>query len=140
MHPESFGTKVTRTMKKIFRYTVLLIILVGLSLFAFYYWGKFDDDGVKSGVVISLSHKGVIFKTWEGTINIHTFGARKGVSPIVESFDFSVEGDNEALIKELKEVALRGELVNLHFIERYAAFPWRGETKYFATSVERLPQ
>ena len=42
-------------------------------------------------------------------------------------------------VKELQEAALSGERVNLHFVKRYMAFPWRGDTKYFATSVERSP-
>jgi hypothetical protein len=37
----------------------------------------------------------------------------------------------------LNDVALSGERVNLHFKKRYMSFPWRGETKYFITRVER---
>ena len=59
---------------------------------------------------------------------------------IAESFDFSVEGDEEALIKKLEEVSLSGERINLHFVKRYAIFPWRGDTKYFVTSVEQAQE
>jgi hypothetical protein len=41
------------------------------------------------------------------------------------------------VIKDLEEVALNGERVSLHFIKRYVAFPWRGDTKYFITRVEQ---
>ena len=87
---------------------------------------------------LRLSEKGVIFKTYEGKINLETFGALKGASPIAESFDFSVEKSETEIIKDLEQVALSGERVNLHFIKRYAAFPWRGETRYFVTKVERM--
>jgi hypothetical protein len=137
METESFGIKLKRTMKKILRVVILVLVLGGISLFSFYYWGVYDD-GFKSGRIISISHKGVIFKTYEGKINLETFGALKGASPIAESFDFSVEKGNDELIKELNQVALTGEHVNLHFIKRYATFPWRGDTKYFAVRVERL--
>jgi hypothetical protein len=90
-----------------------------------------------AGKVLRISKKGVVFKTYEGKINLETFGALKGTSPIAESFDFSVEGDEDALIKKLEEVSLSGERINLHFVKRYAIFPWRGDTKYFATAVEQ---
>ena len=44
-----------------------------------------------AGKVLRISEKGVAFKTYEGKINLETFGALKGASPIAESFDFSVE-------------------------------------------------
>jgi len=82
----------------------------------------------------------MLFKTHEGQLNVQTFGALKNVNPIMESFDFSVEPDNEQVIRALEAVALSGERVNLHYIKRYAVFPWRGDTKYFITRVERLSQ
>jgi hypothetical protein len=78
-----------------------------------------------------------LFKTYEGKISLESFGALKGVSPVAETFDFSIEGDQTAVIKQLEEVALSGERVNLHFVKRYVRFPWRGDTKYFVEKVER---
>jgi hypothetical protein len=80
----------------------------------------------------------MLFKTYEGQLNLQTFGALKGANPIMEAFDFSVEGDEEQVLKDLEAVALSGERVNLHYIKRYSIFPWRGDTKYFVTKVERL--
>ncbi|RAW02826.1 6-phosphogluconate dehydrogenase [Pseudochryseolinea flava] len=137
MESESFGSKVKRTTKKVIRVIIITLVIAAIGIFSFYYWGTYDE-GFKSGRIISISHKGVIFKTYEGKINLETFGALKGASPIAESFDFSVEKGNDALIKDLSDAALNGEHVNLHFIKRYAAFPWRGDTKYFAVRVERL--
>ncbi len=90
-----------------------------------------------AGKVLRISQKGVVFKTFEGKLNLETFGALKGVSPIAESFDFSVESGNKDLIKELEQVSLSGERINLFFTKRYMVFPWRGESKYFATKIER---
>lgn len=137
MEPQTFGEKVKRTSKKVLRIIIIAVVIVGVSLFSFYYWGVYDD-GVMAGKILRISKKGVAFKTFEGKINLETFGAMKGTSPIAESFDFSVETGEEALIKELEQVALSGERVNLYYIKRYATFPWRGDTKYFATRIERL--
>ncbi|MFD1001912.1 hypothetical protein ACFQ21_21480 [Ohtaekwangia kribbensis] len=134
---ETFGEKVKRTTKKVIRAIIILVILGGVITFSFLYWGTYED-GVMAGKILRISEKGVMFKTYEGKINLETFGALKGTSPIAESFDFSVEKSDKDLIKQLQTVALSGERVNLYFVKRYARFPWRGDTKYFATRIERL--
>lgn len=136
MEYESFGDKVKRKTKKGFRIFLIILVLGGLATFAVLYWG-FSERGLMAGKILRISEKGVLFKTYEGKINLETFGALKGTSPIAESFDFSVEEDEQEVIKQLQEVALSGERVNLHFVKRFARFPWRGDTKYFVTRVER---
>jgi hypothetical protein len=138
MEHESIGQQVKRTAKKVLKITVISVVLVGIAVLSFMYWGVYDS-GVMAGKVLRISEKGVLFKTYEGKINLETFGALKGASPIAESFDFSVETDQKELIKELEVVALSGERVNLRFIKRYVSFPWRGDTKYFVTKIERAP-
>lgn len=137
METQSFGQRVKRTTKKVVRFILIAIVLVLIVGFSFVYWGTYED-GVMAGKILRVSEKGVLFKTYEGKINLETFGALKDASPIAESFDFSVEKNDENLIKELETVALSGERVNLYFVKRYVAFPWRGETRYFATRIERL--
>lgn len=121
-----------RIVKKI----LLYLFLVVAAVMTFLYWGTYEN-GVMAGRVLRISEKGFVFKTHEGKLSLESFGALKGVSPVAETFDFSVEGDEAEVIKQLEEVALSGERVNLHFKKRFLAFPWRGETKYFITQVER---
>jgi hypothetical protein len=124
--------------------TVLKVLLVALALFIcfmlFIYYASYSS-GVRSGVVIKLSERGMVFKTWEGQVNLQSFGALddKG-NAMNEVFSFSVEGGNDSLVKQLEDVSLSGERVNLHYVERYAKLPWRGETKYFVNRVERSGQ
>ncbi len=139
MENQNFGERVKRTSKKIMKTILIIVLLGGAATFSFLYWATYED-GVMAGKVLRVSQKGVIFKTYEGKINLETFGALKGTSPIAESFDFSVEKSETELISKLEQVALSGERVNLYFIKRYARFPWRGDTKYFATRVERTQQ
>jgi len=113
---------------------IVLILLIGILTLS--YFGIYDE-GVRAGNVVRISKKGVVFKTYEGQLNLQSFGAIKGQSPFVETFEFSVEKSNPTIISELESVALSGERVNLHYIKRYMKFPWRGETKYFITEVER---
>jgi hypothetical protein len=137
METPSLGLRIKRTATRIFKIIVWVTVLAGIGTFSFLYWGVYEE-GVIAGKILRISQKGMIFKTYEGKINLETFGALKGTSPIAESFDFSVEKGETEVIQQLQAVALSGERVNLYFVKRYAHFPWRGDTKYFATRVERL--
>ena len=136
MSNENFFQKSKRLAGKIIK-RILIVLLIGLiGLFSFLYWGTYES-GIMAGKVLRISQKGFIFKTFEGKLSLDTFGALKGVSPIAETFDFSVQKKDTAVINRLQEVALSGERVNLHFKKRYSLFFWRGDTKYFITKVER---
>lgn len=127
----------TKTMAgKFLKKFLIVVIIAFVALFTFLYWGTYES-GLMAGKVLRISEKGVIFKTYEGKLSLETFGALKGVSPIAETFDFSVQKSDTLVINYLQQVALSGERVNLHFKKRYMRFFWRGNTKYFVTKVER---
>jgi hypothetical protein len=121
---------------KIVKRILLVIILIGFSVMAYLYFGTFSE-GIRSGVVIKGSKKGFIFKTYEGQLNLQTFGASKGQNMVAENFDFSVPTNETEVIKVLEEVSLSGERVSLHYVEKFVTFPWRGDTKYLIIKVER---
>jgi hypothetical protein len=121
---------------KTFKRILLALLVVILLFVAFSYWGVYES-GVMAGKVLRITQKGVVFKTYEGKLDLETFGALKGTSPIASTFDFSVERKEKEVVKQLESVSLSGERVNLHFKKRYMKFPWRGDTKYFITEVER---
>jgi len=129
--------KSKKAMSKVMKVTIIVFIIILIGVFSFLYWGVYER-GLMAGKVLRIAEKGVVFKTYEGKLNLDTFGALKGSSPIAESFDFSVERNNVEVIKQLQEAALTGERVNLHFVKRYTIFSWRGDTRYYATKVERL--
>src|SRR5688572_25865648 len=137
MQVEPFGSRVKRTTKKVMKITGITLLLIAIAVFSFLYWATYEE-GVMAGKVLRVSEKGMLFKTYEGKINLETFGALKGTSPIAESFDFPVYKSEKELIQELQRVSLSGERVNLYFVKQYITFPWRGDTKYFVTRVERL--
>ena len=137
MTDENLGQRALRKTKSFMKKLFIILLLVAIAVFSFLYWGTYEN-GVMAGKVVRVSEKGMIFKTYEGKLNLETFGALKGANPIAETFDFSVEKSEEEVIKGLQEVALSGERVNLYFKKRYMSFPWRGDTNYFVTKVERL--
>ena len=126
-------TVMIKWIKRIF----IIAIIAVIAVFSFSYWGTYSE-GVRSGMVVKISKKGWVFKTYEGQLNLQTFGANKSPNLVSESFEFSVESDQEAVIKALEEASLSGERVSLKYEERLAKFFWRGDTKYFVTEVERL--
>ncbi len=121
---------------RILKQVLIVGFIAFVALFSFSYWGTYES-GVMAGKVLRISEKGLFFKTYEGKLSLETFGALKGVSPIAETFDFSVQKSDSLVISSLQEVSLSGERVNLHFKKRYMRFFWRGDTKYFVTKVER---
>jgi hypothetical protein len=136
MDSESFVKKTARTTMKIIKRIFITTLILGIGVLAFMYWGVYER-GVMAGKVLRVTEKGMIFKTHEGKLNLESFGALKGTSPIAETFDFSVESNQTEVIEQLQEVSLSGERVNLHFVKRYMKFPWRGDTSYFIEKVER---
>jgi len=115
---------------------LLVVLVIAIGVFAFFYFGKFST-GYRSGKVMKVSKRGVMFKTWEGQMDLQTFGAvRDNKNMVTETFKFSIDGD-DALIKALEDAALAGERVNLHYYERYMKIPWRGDTKVFVFGIER---
>lgn len=125
-------------MRKTITISLSILLLAGLGYISFIYFGVYSE-GVRAGTVIKLSKKGVMFKTWEGQLNIRSFGAISSNNQLSEVFEFSIQADETQTIKLLQEVSLSGERINLHYIERYRILPWRGSTKYFVTKVERTP-
>jgi hypothetical protein len=123
---------------KIVKRIILAVILIGFALMAYFYFGTYSE-GVRSGVVVKVSKKGFMFKTYEGQLNLLTFGASRSQNMVAETFDFSVPTNEADVIKVLEEVSLSGERVSLHYVEKFMTFPWRGDTKYLIIKVERQP-
>ena len=123
-------------MKKALTIMVIILLLILLAVFSFFSWGIYDE-GVRAGTILRISKKGVIWKTYEGQLDLASFGALKNVNPLAETFDFSVEPNQDSIVRLLEKVALSGERVNLRYIKRYMILPWRGKTKYFIRGVEQ---
>ena len=108
-------------------FVVIGSLLALLALYyAFIYFVPYSE-GVRSGELIKVSHKGVIIKTWEGEISQGISGA--------QIFAFSVLDKDQDVIEKLKEY--QGEYVKVDYTERFATFFWMGDTKYFVTDVKK---
>ncbi len=113
-------------LRKIIFIIVTSIILGIVGYFTFLYYVTLSD-GVRSGELIKISHKGMIFKTYEGELSQGISGAK--------IFTFSVMDEDKEAIQQL--IDLQGQYVKVNYVERYKTFPWWGDTKYFVTHVEK---
>ena len=134
MEIKNNGQGLGRKFRKGFRWIAGVVIVLIVGWFCIAYFGVYER-GTMSGKVVRISEKGFIFKTWEGKLNLESFGALKGVSPIAETFDFSVGRKDTVVLRELEEASLKGDRVSLQYIKRFNVFFWRGNTKYFVTNV-----
>lgn len=111
-------------MKKILALILLVIALVMILYYAVIYYVPYSE-GVRSGELIKISNKGVLFKTWEGEISQGISGA--------QIFKFSIEDNKETVVSSLQK--LQGRYVKVTYIERFGTFFWLGDTNYFITQV-----
>lgn len=124
-------------MKKFLTRALIAIVVLFIGVMLFVYYATFSE-GVESGVVVKISKKGMMFKTYEGQLNRQTFGGSKDEgNQLNEVWTFSVESDSEDVHKALEDVSLSGERVSLQYVQRYARLPWRGDTRYFVQKVIR---
>jgi hypothetical protein len=113
-------------LRKIIIYLVASIAIFAIAYFSFVYYATYSE-GVRSGELIKISSKGVLFKTWEGEISQGISGA--------QIFKFSVLDKDEKVIEQLK--GFQGKYVKVTYVERYRTFPWWGDTNYFITEVQQ---
>lgn len=130
--------KGTSIVKKILLWFSFIVILSLTATYLFLVYANYST-GVRSGFVVKVSEKGYLAKTYEGQINIETFGAIKNnPNQLTSTWEFSIPKDRPDIYEKLQKVSLTGERVNVKYEEKFATLWWRGDTKYFVVDVERL--
>ncbi len=117
-------------MKK-FGFTISILLVAGLAVFFYFRYCFVFGEGVKSGELNYVVHKGVIFKTYEG--KMIQSGIRSKTAGSIQSYEFEFSVDNERIAREL--MLNSGSSVELHYKEYFGALPWRGFTKYIVDSI-----
>jgi hypothetical protein len=95
------------------------------------------SNGERIGVITQFSETGLVWKSWEGHLNVTQTGMNSSIP-----FDFSIDNDkpDENVIKTLDSAAQNGWKVKLIY-HQVAGFNWfrnRGETNHFINNVEVL--
>ena len=123
-----------RTFAKRF---LIIILVAGAGLLALFTLTNYSD-GERAGNITKLSRKGVIFKTWEGSLDMGIYQGAKPKTGNVENtiWDFSVADAEVA--RKIQEANARGNRVVLHYEEKYMKLFWVGDSKYVVSSVEEV--
>ena len=118
-------------MKKLFILSIALVSLLLSSCSENY------SNGERIGVITQFSETGLIWKSWEGHLNVTQTGMNSSVP-----FDFSIDNDNESsfVISTIDSAVNNGWKVKLTYHETFFknVFNNRGETNYFIKSIQIL--
>jgi hypothetical protein len=120
------------TLKKIAAFA----LVVAIGVFVFLNVANYST-GYRSGVPIKISKKGVLFKTWEGQLNVGGMTTTAD-GTIPTQWDFTVKNGADSVLTKIDNAILYGKRVKLLYDEKYARFFWLGDTKYFVYDVEVL--
>ena len=112
--------------------TLLLLLCVGLVTY-YFICGLTYSEGTRSGILTKVSKKGVLFKTYEGEMNVGGLNQGDGTIMPLAIFKFSVR--EKSVYDELEEA--QGDKVVLHYREVIKSFFWQGEEDYFVYKVSR---
>jgi len=120
--------------KKIKKYLYITLAFLILIIGIWTYWEFFYtySDGYRAGLLQKFSHKGNIFKTYEGEMILSSVQSNTNVAIASEKFLFCVANVDVALQLE----KLQGKNVVVHYTEKNNTLPWRGESKYIVNSVK----
>ena len=114
-----------------------ILTLLGAPIAVFSAWALITlnwsySSGQRAGYVQKMSRKGYICKTWEGVLYTDI---AKGFRS--DSFAFTVRDDSLAHVIE----KLSGKKVTLHYEQHiYVPTSCFGETEYFVTQVDSIPE
>ena len=113
-------------MKRVLPIVAVFLIMMAVSYFIFYYYAT-ASDGVRMGELVKMEHRGMLFKSWEGTIV-------EGDSND-KIFTFSVLDSDKKVIDTLN--SFQGQYIKVYYIERYRSLPWWGESHFFVVKAEK---
>jgi hypothetical protein len=131
VNKEVSGGSFKRKMKRFFYWLCAIVILfIGINIY-FKYFYTFSE-GYRAGLLQKFSHKGNIFKTYEGEIILSSVSSSNEVALASEKFIFSVI--NKDIVRQLD--TLQGSKVIVHYFQKKRPVFWRGDSEYLVDSIK----
>ncbi|MCI5081051.1 MAG: hypothetical protein MRY78_05135 [Saprospiraceae bacterium] len=125
---DGFGTVLGWIKKFFITISILAVVSAGVYLWVCN-WTY--SEGTRAGYLIKISRKGVVFKTYEGQLNLGGFQSDESSGLAGNIWNFSVYQDD--IYEQLQES--EGNKVVLHYRQKYKAMPWQGKTDYFVYKI-----
>ena len=128
--PATHPVKKNGFRKFLWRFSLLAILILAFLVYWFFYNTK--SDGTRTVYLVKISHKGNIFKTYEGEALV-SIGANPQTSLVTEKFIYSVTS------KVLYDSLTRheGQKITLQYRQYRKALPWRGDSEYIVYGFEK---
>jgi hypothetical protein len=121
---------------KLLKRTAIILLLLAIAVFVLLNFANYST-GYKQGIPTKISKRGIIIKTYEGTMNLGGLtNSAEGAIPT--TWDFTIRKSADSVITKLDKAILDGDRVKLMYEEKYVKFFWLGDTKYFVYDVEVL--
>ncbi len=126
-------------MRKLFQMKKILFWFIGIAIAVITIYTFINvtftySEGNRAGRLIKFTHKGYLFKTYEGEMNLGGINSVNGGVLVNNMWLFSVTDD--AVADSLSK--LEGKDISLHYKEKMATLPWRGDTKYIVDRVMEI--
>ena len=110
---------------------LFLFVVVGFGIYFYWKYYFVYSSGNRYGLLQKFSHKGNLFKTYEGEMILSSVRGNYNVPIASEKFFFSVVKEDVA--NQLMN--MQGKYVTIHYKEKNGTLPWQGDTKYIVDSV-----
>lgn len=115
--------------------TVVIIIATAITLLMLTACGGHYSDGTRVGTITKFSKKGLVFKSWEGEMNLGGM-SRSGDGAVPTTFRFSVP--DLVVAMEVQDALNAGKPVRVTY-SQWVIAPWTQDSDYVITSVKTLP-
>lgn len=120
-----------RGTKKVLKWTAFLVVVAVLIFVYFQYFYTYSE-GYRAGLLQKFSHKGSIFKTYEGELILSSVSSNREVALASEKFLFTLT--NKDLIRALD--TLQGRDVIVHYKQKNSPLFIRGDSEYLVDSIK----
>ena len=132
-NPKNTGARasIASKFRQTFRW-ILTLLLVFLAAFVYMKYFFTYSEGYRAGLLQKFSHKGVIFKTYEGEMVLSSVSSNRDVAIASEKFLFTVT--NRSLVREFD--TLQGSTIIVHYRQMKSSVFWRGDSQYLVDSVK----
>ncbi len=117
----------------------ILLLALCLVCGGFPWWSDVTySEGERVGVIVKFSHKGVIWKSWEGEMQLGGVKPTEGgVVPNLWAFSLR-RGEEEDLVQKVMAAQESGKRVKMRYRQALCWAPWRGFTGSYLKSVDVL--
>ena len=126
-------------MKRFLRKLLLYVIGFGIGLLILANVTSYSK-GERTGHIVKLEKKGLLFKTWEGSLDMSIFQGARPNKGNVENTLWTFTVSDDKIAQQIQDANMRGNRVILHYKEKYMKLFWIGDTKYIVIAVDEVKE